>query len=457
MTESEKAAVDNALKVGAWLRINKAEFDRQDIEGIKERLTIRSKVSEHSPGKVETHKIYREKGNELWIPRQTGFMPPSFLSSATDCSTKGSSCNLGEPIELRDYQSPIVDEVMHQLKRNPYGGILCAAAGSGKTVMGLETARRVGRTTLILVHKEFFVDQWTERINQFLPQARIGYVQQDRCEFGYDYDIVIGMIQSLAARRYDDALYKWPGLIISDEVHRLGAETWSEVITQFDAQTRLGLTATPRRKDGMEPLFFWHIGPIIANAKREDTKTLDPNVKVVDWHEQHDMRKYRMRNGKFNLSKWITGISESHDRNEMICHYLIKALEKGRKVMALSDRRAHLTTIQNMINMKTGGKYIVDQYVGQRKKEDLQKAAKANLILGTYRMADEGLDIADLDSLVMMTPKSDIEQAVGRIQRIFEGKPTPVVIDVVDRGVPASEGMSNVRRRGYTKLKATFI
>ena len=440
--------------VDEWLHLPKTAYNAKSYV---HRLQLTGVASDYDPTEsYATLDLYQTTRHGIAVPRQTAFINPKVLLEAKDLTQHGAERDMGKPIGLRPQQVPLVNGFMDALDGpRPYGGLLQAKPGAGKTVMGLEILRRIGRTALILVHKTFLQNQWQERIAQFLPDAKVGFVRQGVCDFE-DKDIVIAMIQSLVSRRYSSAFYKWAGVVLSDEVHRLSAPTWSQVIIQFPAKVRMGLTATPRRKDGMEPVFFWHVGPIISYAGN-DRSTLDAVVKVVKWQKRVP-GYFLMRNGMFNRSRWITELAKDKDRNWMLTQFILKALSKGRKVLALSDRLDQLDIIRRLVSLKCNPGTEIDYYVGGRKRKELAVASGADLLLGTYQMAAEGLDIPDLDTLVMLTPKSDVEQAVGRIQRVSgPGKPVPVVIDIVDTAMGQAIGMAKARHKIYFKIKAKVL
>jgi superfamily II DNA or RNA helicase len=354
--------------------------------------------------------------------------------------------------------------------------------------VALEFARRVGRKTLILVHKEFFLRQWVDRIKEFMPDARIGVIQQDICEYA-ECDFVIGMLQSIArddeeGKKYPEEMYDAFGLVISDECHRVGAQSWSDIIPRFKAKYRLGLTATPRRKDGAEDVFFHHIGDILYSAK---TNALVPIVKR--FKTQIRMNPLRMRGrmvaeDKLNHTQIVTQLVEDPLRNKMISDEIAQAVAKGRKVMVVSERLGHLRTLEKeiagiLLRMNLPFEPVIDCYTGEwysggvdakgnprkrtRTEDDLKQAERANVVLATKQMIEEGLDIPAIDVLVLVTPIGDAEQAVGRVRRhckpsetkckhlcawragSCEGKPHPIVVDVVDENV--TRLMNSYRRR----------
>src|ERR1039458_8853372 len=166
------------------------------------------------------------------------------------------------------------------------GGLVNFAVGGGKTIFALYLASMLGLKTLVIVHKEFLMDQWTEKIlgnpakgiPAFLPGARVGRIQQNVCDVK-DKHVVLGMVHSLAMKdSYPVSIYDEFGLVITDESHRMSAATFSLAGPKFSAKYRLALTATPDRKDGTKNVFMYHIGPMLAQYNVEN---LAPIIKRV--------------------------------------------------------------------------------------------------------------------------------------------------------------------------------
>lgn len=404
-------------------------------------------------------------------------------------------------------QEDMLRMLLSKVEGQPWGGMLLkAGCGAGKTVVGIEFARRLGLQTLVLVHKEFFLRQWRDQIRSFIPDARVGRIQQDRCDYE-NVDFSIGMIQSLSrdieSGKYPDEMYRAFGLIITDECHRIGAATWSYVLPRFPAAFRLGLTATPRRKDGAQDVFFDHIGPIVYKAR---TGAMVPKVRVLYTGAlTEDIRRgsYRVSRSNLNSAQIISQLAENEFRSRAIADDIAQAMRSGRKVMVVSERLEHLRQIawqlnDILINMKVGVRLAdgtvrrfipaIDFYTGSwftgeedakgkpkmrpRSEDELARAEQANIIMATKQMVEEGLDIQALDVIVLATPMSDIEQAVGRVRRWCTpepgkcarlcpwragacwGKPEPLVVDVVDEKVPQAMRRWNTRRKYYRSIGA---
>ena len=128
--------------------------------------------------------------------------------------------------------------------------------------MALNILTIIKKKTIIIVHKSFLLNQWIERIQQYLPSARIGIIQQNKVDID-DKEIVIGMLQSISMKNYDLSIFEDFGLTIIDEVHHLGAQVFSKLFKKVNTFYMLGLSATPYREDKLEKVINWHIGDIL--------------------------------------------------------------------------------------------------------------------------------------------------------------------------------------------------
>lgn len=401
---------------------------------------------------------FSTRGIDRWVlgyeeSLQNGVLkiPRAYVNSlkeeVDDHTASGLKTYLGKPIKLRPNQIGPADAIEAHLRAKTHGTVK-APPGSGKTVLGLEVARRFGVKVGVLVHQTFLMNQWKERIEQFLPGVKVGMVRQDRCE--YDADIVLMMAQSIAGKDYPKELYERVGFLIVDEAHRFSAETFQRSIVKFPARYRLGLTATPDRADGMQWIFQGHLGKISAEMSVERET---PQVYVVPSNLRYVANiKALMVNGKQNLSKVINFVADSPARNRQVVELVVQAAEKQRKVIVFSDRRQHLVDMAEEFKSqakKAGVNATIGFFVGGMTEKDRAIASGRQVIFATYQFAKEGLDIAELDTCILATPKGDIIQTVGRIQRVVPGKPRPIVIDVVDQAIGLCSGLARKRQEQY--------
>lgn len=307
------------------------------------------------------------------------------------------------------------------------------------TVLGLYLASKIGLKTIVIVHKEFLMNQWIERIEQFLPTARVGKIQGSTIQKD-GKDIVLAMLQSVSMIDYDKDVFKGFGMVIFDECHHLGAEVFSRSLMKINCPYTLGLSATPTRTDGLTKVFHWYLGPMVYQIKKRDDKNV--MVHLYRYYSEHPAYSKEVLNfmGKLNMAQMINNITSFTPRIKLVFECIKKHLAEGRKILVLSDRKNHLTAINETFenyafSHEEDFPYTVGYYLGGMKQAALEKSEKDNVILGTFAMASEGFDCREpLDTIILASPKTSIEQAVGRILRQDEKdrKFIPLVIDIVD-------------------------
>jgi superfamily II DNA or RNA helicase len=304
------------------------------------------------------------------------------------------------------------------------------------TVMSLNIISQLGKKTLVVVHKDFLLKQWRERIEHFLPDARIGLVKAKVIDIE-DKDIVMASLQSLAMKEYDKGTFDEFGLVVCDEVHNFAAEVFSRALFKINFKYSLGLSATITRKDGLSKVFKWHLGDIVyKNTKKKIDKVL------VECHEYYnDSQSYSKEetlfNNKPNMARMINNICYFDNRTDYIVNIIkrIKNEENNRNILLLSDRREHLKDLKNKIDNLEINNSKNGYYVGGMKDNELKYTEdNCDIILATFSMAAEGLDLPKLDSVILCSPKSSIEQSVGRILRkkMEDRIYIPLIIDIID-------------------------
>ena len=316
------------MMIDGWLNITSKDGLNFDL--LKSRLEVpnpeylsRQRMGFSVAGIRRFDPLYQEVGNTLKIPRAL-VRRYGRGRAVEDNTIEGTSVDFNSKIVLgpnehrMEDQTRFVEELTSAvLKRG--GAVGQAAPGYGKTVCGLETIARIGKTTAVIVHKSFLMNQWIERIVDCydIPESEIGFVQQDRCEYE-GKKIVLIMAQSLLAREYPRDLFTYFGTVVVDEVHRFGAVEFRKVITMFPARYRIGLTATPNRADGLEEVFFSHIGEIaVVGAKRRLVATVQ-TVRSTLHPTQAHFRQMKDFRGQFNLTKVVSYLVEHEGRNRMI-------------------------------------------------------------------------------------------------------------------------------------------
>lgn len=325
--------------------------------------------------------------------------------------------------------------------------IAYADTGSGKTVCALNTAARRGRKTVILVHLERLLTQWIKEIESKLgvPRERIGVIQSHRCEWE-DKDFVVAMMPSLSLREYPSEMYRAFGTVIVDECHRVGAPLLSRCVPLFPARVRIGLSATPERKDGGDRVFFWHIGPIKVRSR---ARAMPLTVYVKRFRSRHPV--YGRRHGSR-----VKSLTEDPARNLLIIGAIKRLWHTNRQVLVIGEHVGHLQDLREALVREGIPAAAMAQYTGEEhirsrrrdkngnvkrvltskrklKPEEYEYAARhARIIFATYGVFKEGIDIPRLDAGIDVTPISKAKQVVGRVRRPHPNKPEPIWLTIVD-------------------------
>jgi superfamily II DNA or RNA helicase len=297
------------------------------------------------------------------------------------------------------------------------------------TVDGLSIISILKKKTFIIVHKEFLMNQWIERIQQFLPKARVGKIQGQVIDID-DKDIVIGMLQSLSMKEYPSSLFESFGLTIIDEVHHISSQVFSNSLFKLVTKYMLGLSATMNRKDGTTHVFKMFLGDVVYKGKRDEVREV--TVRAIDYYVNDDGFNHEAMDARGNpaYSTMISKLCEYNRRSEFILTVLIDMLRENpsQQIMFLAHNKNVLKYLHDAIKHRNIA--TVGYYIGGMKEQALKETESKKIVIATYSMAAEALDIKTLTTLVMVTPKTDIEQSVGRILR--EKHSQPIVVDIID-------------------------
>ena len=432
--------------------LDKKKYNNNFLKVLKEDLTVEPFIpDDYKFGQDDQLKfpVYKENKDYLAIPRMYGIekigKPKINFGSKNKAKIKFTG-------KLREYQTKIVDTVLPLIKKEG-GGMLSIPPGRGKTVLAIYLASKLKVKVLVLVHKTFLMEQWKERIEMF-TNSSVGKIQRDTVDVN-DHDFVIGMIQSISMKdTYDPELFHMFDFIIIDEAHHISSKVFSQSLLKMCSPYMLGLSATFRRSDRLEKVFNWHVGRMLYMDK--ELVECDKLVKRYFYSVKHPYyREYINRyNGKANLAKMYTKLLDVPDRNNFVMKLVtdIYKKRKGTKGLLLSQRIDDIKRIKKFLDKETN--IISAEFHGQTKPAQREQATKAELILSVYQFASEALDIPDLNCLIMVQSKKDLEQVLGRIFRKQKGQYTtvPLVIDIIDE-LPPFKRQASVRNRKYKKDK----
>jgi superfamily II DNA or RNA helicase len=336
-------------------------------------------------------------------------------------------------------------------------GIVSLPCGAGKTIVALVAWAKLGVPALVVVHTKELRDQWIERIIEHtdITRKQIGIFQGEKED--WKHPICIAMIHTLAARIQEETLPEGFedhfGVTIYDEVHHLGAPYFNTTAS-IGKGLRWGLSATPERDDGLDKLYQYHIGPLLYVSQAQevipDTYFLQVGTAVAPdvWPTLTD------RTGEVSIPKLLTWLSEDQDRNGKIIDVTTRALEDGRKILALSSRVEHIDYLTEVFGVNANK-------IHGAVKDSARKGAlyTKNLIFATTQLAKEGLDRPDLDTIELLLPVTKegmFRQILGRSQRSCAGKKKPVILIFEDFRVPICRNMCKKLKRVLSNLKYPF-
>ena len=403
----------------------------EDLESLRKQLTVKPYVPAVfvNPRYVKKYAVFGETENFVYVPKQFGISKwgPAPLDIVATSSIPDRWTFAGS---VRPAQVEVVNAY---LKPEPRDGMICLQTGGGKTVCALYIASQLRVKTLIIVHNTFLKDQWEDRIKAFLPGVRIGHLQGETTDVE-GKDIVIAMIQSISMKEYPKEVFKGFGLTVIDECHHIASEVFVQAFQKITSKHMLGLSATPDRKDGLMYVIEWFLGPILYRSESGDKVDEAVHVEVYK-HEPTDIEFNKIlynNQGVMNVAGMVNKLADFVPRTDLLVKIIKDILEKepDRQLLVLSDRVQHCKDICAKLDPAVAA--ILAQNVASAKRAEF--CASKKVLIATYSMCKEGFDVATLNTLVMATPRPDIDQIVGRILRTERSvrKIHPLIVDVVD-------------------------
>jgi superfamily II DNA or RNA helicase len=416
--------------------ISKSELTTEQIDTVKRELMVKPYTPGITLKDTSEFPVYRESAQKLYVPRYYGI--EKFGAPASIKIPEGDDIALTFTGELRDYQKPVVDAYMkHVLSlcdgksfgSQGGGGLLDLYCAFGKTSLTLYIVAALKKKTMVILHKEFLLNQWVERIGFFLPGARIGRIQGSIVDIE-NKDIVLCMLQSVSMKDYPANIFDSFGLTVIDEVHHISSEVFSRALFKIVTKYTIGFSATMDRKDGTTKVFKMFLGDVLYKAKRaKDEGVMVRAVEFKTSDAGFNKVEYDFR-GNPKYSTMITKLCAFGPRSDFIVRAISDLVLENpeNQIMVLCHNRSLLRYLHDSIVHKKIAP--VGFYVGGMKQADLQATESMQIVLATYAMAAEALDIKTLSTLVMITPKTDITQSVGRILRMKHEN--PIIVDIVD-------------------------
>lgn len=407
------------------------------------------------------------KGNKLYLPQGCLYAVWKMIKKydfTLDYNDNGTIGITKDKIKfpLYDYQEKAVS-FMKEAK----GGVLVAPCGSGKTFMGIELVKRIGKKFIWLTHTKDLLNQAYNDFKLLYPNVDLGQITQGVYSVGRDGAICT--IQTLAT--LDSDLYKNDfDIVICDECsHVNGSPTLSKMfykcLKNIKARYKYGLTATPSRSDTMIETMYAMLG-LSRKGKfeptyiieRENVKTIECNHVLVPMFE-NERQPFSVVNGDgtINYMKLMDYVSNLPKRDDIILNNIEKCFKEGRKQVVLCSRVEHCERInKNLLNRDIKSELVIGKVSSKKRKEVLENPQNWDVIVATYSLLKEGVSINELDTLHLTTPQSDdalIVQCVGRIERYIDNKKQPIAYDYVDMNINYCINRFNKRKKAIKRRK----
>ena len=201
--------------------IDKKALNSIQIASLEKQLTVSANVPPSFAGTVTPFKVWIESPARYYLPR--AWAESQYGPAESDTRPMGTALSSG--LKFQGSLRPHQVDALTAFRNAGHNGIICLPCGYGKTFTGIAAAAEIGVCFLIVVHKEFLADQWSEELHALLPGIKIGRIQGERCDL--DCDVAIAMIQTICSRSYPSGTFAKFGFAIFDEVHHLGAKTWA--------------------------------------------------------------------------------------------------------------------------------------------------------------------------------------------------------------------------------------
>jgi superfamily II DNA or RNA helicase len=371
------------------------------------------------------------------------------------CDLRDERCR-GEPIDVSFVGILRPDQELAAAAMLDHdAGVLCAPTAFGKTVTAAAIIARRGVNTLVLVHRTELLKQWQERLQAFLGVDRdvVGTIGGGKAKPTGRIDIAV--MQSLSRQGEVNAMVENYGQVIVDECHHVGAASFDAILKRIKAKFVLGLTATPIRRDGLQPIIFMQCGSIRHTAAKPASAPHDLEVLPRSRFSRIDLPTTA------GIQDVFRHLADDQARTEAIAAEITAVFEQGRKVLVLTERTVHLNAIHLALAERVPPPFVLHGRMSKKQRAALIMELDAlapqapRILLATGKLVGEGFDHPPLDTLVLAMPvswKGTLQQYAGRLHREHASKTDVRIIDFVDTGHPALLRMWDKRQRGYRAM-----
>eukprot|EP00696_Hemimastix_kukwesjijk_P018298 gnl/Hemi2/7149_TR2443_c0_g12_i1.p1 gnl/Hemi2/7149_TR2443_c0_g12~~gnl/Hemi2/7149_TR2443_c0_g12_i1.p1 ORF type:complete len:458 (+),score=63.57 gnl/Hemi2/7149_TR2443_c0_g12_i1:499-1872(+) len=429
------------------LQLRKNEFTSAQLAEIRNRLTFEESTSLR-PSLRSSVSFFTENDQVLLVPRLFPVDASKTLSYYPPASS-GVPMRPGlriDPALLRPEQRKATDVAFTALRQTPDGRLggttLCLACGMGKTVAAIYIGVELGARVLWLAHKKDLLEQCKRAIAHYVPAAKVqGLPKSDLSLRSVDADFVMGTFQAVHKRDYSLDGFSQFGLVVVDEGHHTGAPTFALAVMKQPARYVLALSATPERKDGRSELVTWLCGAPCIRITRDHSQVLVTMVRLPLYtgapltHKPYKNLLMRTRA--------LVQLSEIEERSRTIAEKLNSlVLEEKRKVFAIAGTIAQGDNVAAFLDPR-----ITTNFYNGKAEADHE----CDIVFTNHDKAAEGSDFPERDTLVKLSPGTNLEQLIGRIEREWPDKKPLQVWDFVD-ACAAFEPETWNRHRWYIQL-----
>ena len=322
----------------------------------------------------------------------------------------------------RDYQQQPLTEIVDAFEAY-YDFIFRAHTGWGKTVGGLYVAAQIASTTLVIVDQDNLKDQWlkalADHFGMTIDNGHVGIVQGTTCDY-QGKSVVIAMVQTLSQKQFEPEFYAYFGLVLFDEVHTVGAPTFSVVLLDFAAARRLGMSATPKRKDSLQKLLDYSLGKVRVAADKEHDESavyFRDHPTIYSWYANISPKVGRV----------VNEVTEDASRNLLLAESALDLYETGRDGLILSDRIEQLKHLISLLYYLGADPDQLGLYAGYnptyRYAKDPAPARKPNYLVAHAESGQAEYTPVSLQLIAKRIPKKQLAstpigprfQAVARL------------------------------------------
>ena len=331
---------------------------------------------------------------------------------------------------------PEQNKAIEQIQKNNFC-ICVAPPGFGKTLLGAKMFEIRSCNTLIIVNKNMLLNQWIERFVDYFEYSKkdIGYLGKGKNKLNGKIDVAT--MQSL--KNNPDIINQY-SFVIVDECHHIPAITFELIVKQFFGKYILGLSATPNRKDGLEPILFQQLGNIAYEHKKKRTFNNHLEIIRTDFVSESD-----------NYASLINELCADENRNNLLLSQIL--LHKDRKILLLTDRIEHINILEEKLINKNIDFVSIHGSLNKKDQEERMKLVETkNLIIATTSYFGEGIDFPHLNTIIFATPISYYGRLVQYLGRIGRENQECLAIDFLDYKHAMLNSAYKKRVEGYKQM-----